>query len=581
MRTHRFLPFFAVPLLAAACSAGGGAHDEPLGAEGSAETASRHGRPEIRHVLLLSVDGLHQEDLARYVAAKPRSALAALVASGLEYTDAHTTTPSDSFPGMLSFVTGGTPKTTGVYYDDSYDRTLYAPGSGCKGSPGTEVVFDESVEYDDSKVFSGGINPANLPLALRDDGSCVPVYPHDFVRTNTAFEVVRAFGGHTAWSDKHPAYDILNGPSGEGIEDLFAPEINSLIKNGGVVNGVDLAGSLALCDGTTNSLPLAKVSDFTTCEPAVMAYDDAKVQAILNEIDGKTSDGARAAHVPTLFGMNFQQVSVAEKLPVGGYADADGTPSKLLEGALDHVDASLARIVGALRARGIERHTLVIVSAKHGQSPVAPGALHMEAGGHGTADVQDPLPFVNAVDANVDQVFSSFVNPNSGNAYAIAGHLQTDDVGILWLQDQSASNVAGVVAALDRSAAAIEASTLPPGTVFSRNITSGAELAAIFGDPTSGDPVAAARAPNAFIQPNHGVIYSGSSKKIAEHGGGSLDDTNVALVVSNPAFRARVIDARVTTTQVAPTILRALDLPEWALWSVVREGTRALPGARW
>lgn len=135
-----------------------------------------------------------------------------------------------------------------------------------------------------------------------------------------------------------------------------------------------------------------------------------------------------------------------------------------------------------------------------------------------------------------------------------------------------------MVSALQGNAAAIEANVLPAGTVFTQNITSGAALAALFGDPTSGDPVAAARAPNAFIQPNLGVIYSGSSKKIAEHGGGSLGDTNVALLVSSPGLRASTVASHVTTTQVAPTILRALDIPEWTLASVVREGTRVLPG---
>jgi len=28
-------------------------------------------------------------------------------------------------------------------------------------------------------------------------------------------------------SDKHPAYEILNGPSGTGVQDMFTPEINS------------------------------------------------------------------------------------------------------------------------------------------------------------------------------------------------------------------------------------------------------------------------------------------------------------------------------------------------------------------
>jgi hypothetical protein len=501
-------------------------------------------RPEIRHVLLLSVDGLHETDLARFIERHPESTLAELAEHGVKYTNAHTTTPSDSFPGMVAAVTGATPKTSGVYYDDSYDRTLYAPGSHCQGNPGTEIVFDESVDFDDSKLFSGGIDPANLPLARDAEGKCQPVYPHDFIRVNTVFEVVRAAGGHTAWSDKHPSYDLLDGPSGAGIEDFYAPEVNSLIANGGTANGVDLAATRAQCDGATNSLPLSKVSDYTTCMPAIFGYDDTKVQAIVHEIDGRTSDGASAAPVPAVFGMNFQQVSVGQKLPVGGYLDAEGTPSAVLEGALEHTDQAIGRMVRELEATGLYESTLVIVTAKHGQSPIDPGKLHMEAGGHGRADVQDPLGFVNGVDPHVDQVFSAFTNPNSGNQYAVDGHLQTDDVGIVWLQDQSAANVSGVVAALRSNASAIEASSLPPGTLFTTNITSGPELAAIFGDPTSGDPVAAARAPNVFIQPNWGVIYSGSSKKLAEHGGGSLDDTNVALLASHPRRRqARLDDA--------------------------------------
>lgn len=42
---------------------------------------------------------------------------------------------------------------------------------------------------------------------------------------------MKASGKRTAWSDKHPAYDILNGPSGAGIDDFYAPEINSLVPN--------------------------------------------------------------------------------------------------------------------------------------------------------------------------------------------------------------------------------------------------------------------------------------------------------------------------------------------------------------
>jgi hypothetical protein len=35
-------------------------------------------------------------------------------------------------------------------------------------------------------------------------------------------------GLRTAWSDKHIAYQMFDGPSGSGVDDLVAPEINSL-----------------------------------------------------------------------------------------------------------------------------------------------------------------------------------------------------------------------------------------------------------------------------------------------------------------------------------------------------------------
>ena len=591
MTIRRALPLF-MPFLLGACDATGVdsptigdttgvtqiSSDLQTGA-GDRDGDDWHGRGNVRHVLLISVDGLHQQDSARWIAAHPRSTLANLARTGVEYTDAHTPTPSDSFPGLLALVTGGTPKSTGVYYDDSYDRTLFAPGSNCQGQPGTECTNFEILANDFTQLFSP-INPGNLPLQKDGQGNCKPVYPHDFIKVNTVFEVIRAAGGYTAWSDKHPAYDLVNGPSGKGVVDLYTPEINSLIVNGGIANGVDLAGSLALCDGVTNSLPLAKVSDYTNCEPSVMAYDDVKVQSVINEIEGKTSDGSKHAPVPTILGMNFQEVSVGEKLPVGGYLDADGTPSALLEGALAHVDQSLGRMVGALRARGLFQSTLIIISAKHGQSPIDLAKLAMEPGGHGNATVADPLPFINAADPNVGAVFAPFVNPNDGSSPAVSGFLMADDVGLLWLQDQSKTNVANVMAQLTNPAneAAMFADVLPPGTIFDANVTSGPALAAIYGDPTSGDPIAAARAPNAFIQPNWGVIYSGSGKKISEHGGGTLDDTGVALLVSHPGLHRRTVAGHVWTKQVAPTILRALDLDPGALQAVVKEHTPVLPG---
>ncbi|MDB5985998.1 MAG: type phosphodiesterase/nucleotide pyrophosphatase [Nevskia sp.] len=529
-----------------------------------------------KHVLLISVDGMHQVDLANWIKSNPSSTFASLANTGVTYSAATTTTPSDSFPGLLSMVTGGTPKSTGVYYDDSYDRTLYAPGTNCSGSPGVEVVYDESIEFDDSKLFSGGINTNNLPLGKDSTGVCSPVYPHSFVKVNTIFEVVKAAGGLTAWSDKHAAYDLVNGPSGTGVTDLYTPEINSLIKNGGTANGVNLTATLALCDGT-NSLPVGKVSDYTTCIPAGEAYDDVKVQAIVNQIDGLKSDGSAGSGVPEIFGMNFQQLSVGQKLPVGGYKDASGTPTANLNGVLAHVDQSIGKMVTELKSKGLLESTLIIISAKHGQSPIDPTLLSMESGGLGNATVEDPLDFIVKAVPQIGSPSSVFVNPNSGSALATNGRLQTDDVGLVWLQDQSAANISAVAAQLQNNAAAIFANTLPSGTIFTGSVTSGSALASIFGDPTSTDAVAAARAPNVFIQPNAGVIYSGSSKKIAEHGGGASTDTGVALLVSLPSIAPQLVSTPVTTTQIAPTILQTLGIDPGKLQAVQKEGTTVLP----
>ena len=94
------------------------------------------------------------------------------------------------------------------------------------------------------------------------------------------------------------------------------------------------------------------------------------------------------------------------------------------------------------------------------------------------------------------------------------------------------------------------------------------------GLPPNGDP----RTPDIVVTPNIGVTYSGSTKKLAEHGGFSHDDTNVMMLLSNPSFSLKTVTSPVETTQIAPTILAALGLDPDKLIAVRVEGTQVLPG---
>src|ERR1700732_254859 len=105
---------------------------------------------KVRYVLLLSVDGFYAVDLEICVAKGTCPNLAKLSDHGFTYTNASTTKPSDSFPGLLAQITGGTSKSTGVFYDDSYDRTLFDPAghppAPCASARGAEVNLAENTD---------------------------------------------------------------------------------------------------------------------------------------------------------------------------------------------------------------------------------------------------------------------------------------------------------------------------------------------------------------------------------------------------------------------------------------------------
>ena len=130
--------------------------------------AQAENNSNIKHLLLISVDGLHALDVSNYVASHPNSALAELSRHGVTYSSARTPANSDSFPGLMALVTGGSPITTGLFYDVSYDRTIFDPtNTTCSGTSGNMMVFDESIDaYNAQNVSLDVIDPTKLPRHL-------------------------------------------------------------------------------------------------------------------------------------------------------------------------------------------------------------------------------------------------------------------------------------------------------------------------------------------------------------------------------------------------------------------------------
>jgi hypothetical protein len=497
---------------------------------------------QIKHVLLISVDGLHALDVANYLAAHPNSALAELAGHGITYSNARTPANSDSFPGLLALVTGGSPISHGLFYDVSYNRGIFDPtNTTCSGPAGNMQVFDESIDkYSGSPPVSlNVIDPTALPNHLDENGKCVRLFPHQAMKSNTIFEVVKANGGHTAWADKHPAYDIANGPSGKGVDDLYTPEITNF-------NGFDNTVSVV----------------------CTVENDRKKVQGILNEIKGLRHDGTPGTGTPTVFGMNFQGVSVGQKLSTdnaaglctddtaftgkpGGYKDGSGTPTDVLAYALQKTDEALGSMIQGLKAQHIYNSTLFIVSAKHGQSPINPAKINKP--GH-FADLVAALP-----DAATNAGAIAIANANACSTGA-CGFVQDDDIALIWLQDQSQTGA--VADYLNANAKAL----------FIDEVMAANEINLKFNSPLTDNT-----SPDVIVQPIYGTVYTGSKAKNAEHGGFSFGDTNVGLIVSNPALHSRVVKTPVATSQVAASLLKALGIDPSELQAVQKEGTEVLP----
>jgi hypothetical protein len=468
-----------------------------------------------------------------------------------------------------------------VYYDDSYDRTAYAPpaqtptlSQNCTGPAGNEAPYFENVDTGAPTFFNPNgtrpiigptVDPAQL-IFRKQMGKCRPILPNNFLRTNSIFSVAHRAGLYTAWADKHPVYNAQVAGNGtpNTVNDPFNTEINA----------DHIPPSLVDTRGNTVTFPLPNPDGtgpffITDSVGNTEAYDQIKVDAILNEIDGRNSAATAAAPVPAIFGMNFQAVSVGQKLvdPIlscvrnpgpacdpsyvpGGYKPGSTSASPIftpqLKGAIQFVDSSIGSMVSELRNQGVLATTTIIITAKHGQSPIDPSKLALI--GHAEVTVLN-------------------------NAGVFPAMVTDDDVALIWM------NPATRVADTAKGVAALKASMANGNPARIQTLLSGPALAAQFGNPAT-DP----RTPDIIIQPIPGTIYSSSKAKVMEHGGFAEDDTHVAMLTVNGANIVNNVPVGVTnaqpvrTFQVAPTILSDLGLNPNQLDSVRTEGVQVLPG---
>jgi hypothetical protein len=267
-------------------------------------------------VLIVNIDGLDAIDLANWIKSHPESALASLSRRGVTYTNAHVPWP-DSAAGMLAFATGGSPISTGIFSSHGFDRALSPGGPGCAAT-GAELNLD--------------LSPPILPRDPEHD--CAELAPHALTKVNSIFDMVHASGGRTAWAADNAAYaDLLRGPSGNALDDVFvplSPNLKSLIES-------------------------AKFADET------------RVATILGWINGK------AKVVPRLFGISLLSLDAAQRstaLLFQSQTDHTGNAvDSAVQRAFEQIDKELGLIVAELKKTGLDGSTWIVVTAAHGRVP--------------------------------------------------------------------------------------------------------------------------------------------------------------------------------------------------------------------
>jgi hypothetical protein len=438
-----------------------------LGGAGVQAVADDDHEHRAEHVLLISIDGMHALDYENCVKDKTCPAMASLGKHGVTYTRTSTSRPSDSFPGLMAIVTGGSPKSVGAFYDVAYDRILAPPtietGNGNPPGPcmegrnnGATTEYEEGNEIDQTQLnggFSGysltdgGIKSIDPRKLNRDPfNHCNPVYSWNFIRTNSIYGVIHNAGGYTAWSDKHAAYAAVNGHTDgtlpTNVDDYYSPEVNS--------NVIPLPG-FSTVFGDDCSVVDPAAGDWTTSFKEIRCYDQLKVNAVLNWINGKTHLGGaslpQGVRAPVIFGMNFQAVSVGQKLiedgVKGGYKNAAGDPTPDMQNEISFADRAIGQMVAALKNQGLFESTTIIITAKHGQSPVDTNRFFPIPGHSGSNGTSPSTLLFNA--GYLAQTPCEFNGGTPPCPAGVGGGLGAteDDISLNWLKD-STNTVASV-----------------------------------------------------------------------------------------------------------------------------------------
>ena len=238
------------------------------------------GRAVAKHVILISFDGLHEQDVARCVASNACPNIALLAKDGITYTNAHTPGLSDSFPGLAALVTGGSPKTTG-----SVLRRVVRPHpvravryQTCTRHARLERRLRRNHRHrcaerrrTRASRRRRRIQSAGDSARERSTASASRVYPHDYVKTNTVFEVVKA--------------SVPQRAHGVGRQACVGLRLAQRTVGHGRRRSDAHRDQL---DRSRRRTP-----NYTDIYTHTEVFDDFHVQALINQIDGKNSTRRR------------------------------------------------------------------------------------------------------------------------------------------------------------------------------------------------------------------------------------------------------------------------------------------------